>query len=218
MEKTRETCQQGEPEKELRADLGLISALSLVVGMVLGAGAFMKPPAVLAATGDFYLALTAWLIGGLVSISAGLTVCELGVMFPRTGGVFIFLEEIYGSKIAFLYGWMLTVVFAPAGVGALAGYFSSVFCLLFGVPQSYHAAVCAGVLAFVALVNCSGVKNAGYLQTVATACKLLLRRFRWRSWRRFLPMMGGRRFHRLPAKSKTRVKFCRWLSLAAYCF
>jgi amino acid transporter len=131
------------PEKELRADLGLISALSLVVGMVLGAGAFMKPPTVLAATGDFNFALAAWAIGGLVSISGGLTLCELGVMFPRTGGVFIYLEEIYGPKIAFLYGWMLTVVFGPAGVGALAGYFSSVFCLLFNIPDSYSGVVCA---------------------------------------------------------------------------
>jgi APA family basic amino acid/polyamine antiporter len=161
------------PEKELRADLGLISALSLVVGMVLGAGAFMKPPAVLAATGDFNFALAAWAIGGLVSISGGLTLCELGVMFPRTGGVFIYLEEIYGPKVAFLYGWMLTVVFGPAGVGALAGYFSSVFCLLFNIPESYSGVVCAGALGFVAFVNSVGVKEAGYLQTVATVCKLI---------------------------------------------
>ena len=49
-----------QKEPELRKDLGLVAALSLVVGMVLGAGAFMKPPAVLAAAGDSSTALLAW--------------------------------------------------------------------------------------------------------------------------------------------------------------
>lgn len=161
------------PEKGLRADLGLISALSLVVGMVLGAGAFMKPPAVLAAAGDFNLALAAWTIGGIFSISGGLTLCELGVMFPRTGGIFVYLEEIYGPKVAFLYGWMLSVIFGPALVGALTGYFSSVFCLLFNIPESYGGVVGAGALGFIACINSIGVKEAGYLQTMATFCKLI---------------------------------------------
>jgi APA family basic amino acid/polyamine antiporter len=161
------------PEKELRADLGLISALSLVVGMVLGAGAFMKPPAVLAAAGDFNLALAAWAIGGLFSISGGLTLCELGVLFPRTGGIFVYLEELYGPRVAFLYGWMLSVIFGPALVGALTGYFSSVFCLLFNIPDSYRGVAGAAALAFIAIVNSIGVKEAGYLQTIATFCKLI---------------------------------------------
>lgn len=161
------------PEQALRADLGLISALSLVVGMVLGAGAFMKPPAVLAAAGDFNFALAAWAIGGLFSISGGLTLCELGVMFPRTGGIFVYLEEIYGPKVAFLYGWMISVIFGPALIGALTGYFSSVFCLLFNIPESYSAVVGAGALGFIACVNSIGVKEAGYLQTLATFCKLI---------------------------------------------
>ena len=162
-----------ETEKELRPDLGLISALSLVVGMVLGAGAFMKPPAVLAAAGDFNMALAAWAIGGLFSIAGGLTLCELGVLFPRTGGIFVYLEELYGAKVAFLYGWMLSVIFGPALIGALTGYFSSVFCLLFNIPDAYGGVVGAAALAFIAIVNSVGVKEAGYLQTLATFCKLI---------------------------------------------
>lgn len=161
------------PEKELRADLGLISALSLVVGMVLGAGAFMKPPAVLAAAGDTHLALAAWAIGGLFSIAGGLTLCELGVLFPRTGGVFVYLEELYGPRVAFLFGWMLSLIFGPALIGALTGYFSSVFCLLFDIPAQYGAVVGAAALAFITFINSIGVKEAGYLQTMATFCKLI---------------------------------------------
>lgn len=157
----------------LRKDLGLISALSLVVGMVLGAGAFMKPPAVLAAAGDTHLALAAWAVGGILSMAGGLSLCELGVLFPRTGGVFVYLEELYGSKIAFLFGWMLSLIFGPALVGALTGYFSSVFCLLFDISSQYTPAVGAGALAFITFVNSISVKASGYLQTIATFCKLV---------------------------------------------
>ena len=158
---------------ELRKDLGLVAALSLVVGMVLGAGAFMKPPAVLAAAGDSSTALLAWAIGGALSMAGGLTLCELGVLFPRTGGVYVYLEELYGEKTAFLYGWVIMTVFGPATIGALCGYFSSVFCLLFDLPARFAPVVAAGVLAFVLMVNSINVRAAGKLQTVATFCKLI---------------------------------------------
>lgn len=157
----------------LKAEMGLISALSIVVGMVLGAGAFMKPAAVMAAAGNSTTALCAWLIGAVLSMAGGLTLCELGVMFPRTGGVYVYLEEIYGRKTSYLYGWMITVIFGPATIGALGGYFSSVFCLLFNLPGHYAPAVGFAVMAFVLFVNSVGVKQAGYLQVVATFCKLV---------------------------------------------
>ena len=157
---------------QLRKDLGLAGALSIVVGMVLGAGVFMKPPAVMAAAGDSTWALAAWVIGALLSMAGGLTLCELGVLFPRTGGVYVFLEEIYGTRVSYLYGWTLVFIFGPATVGALAGYFSSVFCLLFDLPAQYSALVGFAVMAFVLLVNSIGVKQAGYLQMLATVGKL----------------------------------------------
>lgn len=157
----------------LKSELGLLSAMSIVVGVVLGAGAFMKPPAVLAAAGDSTTALLAWSLGGLFSAAGGLTLCELGAMFPRTGGIYIYLEEVFGEKIAFLYGWMITFLFGPATIGALTGYFSSVFCLIFDIRNNYTPVVGAAVLCFVAVVNSISVKAAGRVQMAATACKLV---------------------------------------------
>ncbi|HQI35221.1 MAG TPA: amino acid permease [Syntrophales bacterium] len=157
----------------LKSELGLIPAMSIVVGVVLGAGAFMKPPAVLGAAGDSTTALLAWILGGLFSAAGGLTLCELGAMFPRTGGVYVYLEEVFGERTAFLYGWMIVFLFGPATVGALTGYFSSIFCLIFEISTPYIPVVAAGVLSFVAVVNCISVKTAGRVQTLATACKLI---------------------------------------------
>jgi len=162
-----------EETAQFKTDIGLISALSIVVGMVLGAGAFMKPAAVMAASADSTWAFAAWVVGALFSIAGGLTLCELGVLFPRTGGVYVFLEETYGTRVAYLYGWMLTFIYGPAIIGALSGYFSSVFCLLFGIPDHYIAVVGLAAISFVVFVNSVGVRQAGYLQVAATFCKLI---------------------------------------------
>ncbi|MFP5213075.1 MAG: amino acid permease [Acidobacteriota bacterium] len=157
----------------LKQDLGIIGALSIVIGVVLGAGAFMKPAAVMAVAGNSSWALAAWGIGAVLSMAGGLTLCELGVLFPRTGGIYVYLEEIFGSKVAYLYGWMIATTFGPATAGALSGYFGSVFCLLFDIPHNYIPAVSFSVLAFVLFVNSIGVKQAGYLQMLATFSKLV---------------------------------------------
>lgn len=165
--------QPSQSKDGLKSELGLFSAMSIVVGVVLGAGAFMKPPAVLGAAGDSTMALLAWSLGGLFSAAGGLTLCELGAMFPRTGGIYIYLEEIFGEKTAFLYGWMITFLFGPATIGALTGYFSSVFCLIFDIRSNYTPVVGAAVLCFVAIVNSVSVKAAGRVQMAATVCKLV---------------------------------------------
>ncbi|MCX7970697.1 MAG: amino acid permease [Negativicutes bacterium] len=160
-------------DTRLKKDVGLLTAFTLVVGMVLGAGAFMKPPAVLGITGDTTTAILAWLIGAFLSMCGGLTMAELGVLYPRTGGVYVFLEELYGKRVSYLYGWMLIFLYGPAILAALAGYFSSVFCLLFSVPENFVTVVAFAVLAFVTFVNAYGVRQAGHVQKLATFCKLV---------------------------------------------
>ncbi|MEI8347049.1 MAG: amino acid permease, partial [Pseudomonadota bacterium] len=64
-------------------------------------------------------------------------------------------------------------IFGPATIGALSGYFSSVFCLLFDVGDRFTVVVGFAVMAFVLFVNSLGVKEAGYLQMAATLCKLV---------------------------------------------
>ncbi|MCX7970698.1 MAG: amino acid permease, partial [Negativicutes bacterium] len=165
--------QNGSVESALKKDVGLLTALTLVVGMVLGAGAFMKPPAVLGITGDTNAAVLAWVLGAILSMCGGLTMAELGVLFPRTGGVYVFLEEMYGSKLSYLYGWMMIFLYGPATVAALSGYFSSVFCLLFDIPEHLIPVIAFTIMAFVVFINTVGVRQAGYLQKIATFCKLI---------------------------------------------
>ncbi|BCE14050.1 hypothetical protein RSC3_01406 [Bacillus paralicheniformis] len=81
----------------LKKEIGLLFALSLVIGTIIGSGVFMKPGSVLSYSGNAQIALFAWLLGGILTLAGGLTIAELGAQIPKTGGLYTYLEEIYGE-------------------------------------------------------------------------------------------------------------------------
>ena len=91
--------------KQLQKNLGIAAALSTVVGMVIGGGVFFKPQAVYTLTGGAPgLGILAWIIAGIMTITAGLTAAEVSAAIPKTGGMMVYIEEIYGKKLGFLTG------------------------------------------------------------------------------------------------------------------
>ena len=110
--------------KQLQKSLGVGAALSTVVGMVIGGGVFFKPQAVYTLTGGAPgLGMLTWVLAGIVTIAAGLTAAEVSAAIPKTGGMMVYIEEIYGEKLGFLTGWMQSVLFFPATIAALAVMF-----------------------------------------------------------------------------------------------
>ena len=117
--------------KQLQKNLGIAAALSTVVGMVIGGGVFFKPQAVYTLTGGAPgLGILAWIIAGIMTITAGLTAAEVSAAIPKTGGMMVYIEEIYGKKLGFLTGWMQTVLFFPATAAAIAVMFGQQAALL----------------------------------------------------------------------------------------
>ena len=112
--------------QKLQKNLGLAAALSTVVGMVIGGGVFFKPQAVYTLTGGAPgLGMIAWVVAGVITIAAGLTAAEISAAIPKTGGMMVYIEEIYGKKFGVLTGWMQSVLFFPATIAALAVMFGS---------------------------------------------------------------------------------------------
>lgn len=162
-----------EGQDNLKKNLGLIASMALVIGMVIGSGIFMKPGSVILAAGDSTMALMAWILGGLIALAAGLTVSELGVQIPKTGGLYTYLNDVYGKLWAYLYGWMQTVIYGPATIGALGLYFSSLILPFFGISEEFKLPIAVGVVFFMTGINCLGTKYGGFIQTVATIGKLI---------------------------------------------
>ena len=91
-------------ENKLKKDISLFGAFSTVMGTVIGAGVFFKVASVTTAAGSPGITLLAWLLGGILTICAGLTSAELATAIPKTGGAVKYIEYTYGKFWGFLLG------------------------------------------------------------------------------------------------------------------
>ena len=158
---------------KLQKNLGFAAALSTVVGMVIGGGVFFKPQAVYTLTGGAPgLGMIAWVIAGVMTIAAGLTAAEISAAIPKTGGMMVYIEEIYSKKLGFLTGWMQAVLFFPATIAALAVMFGQQSAGLIG-NNALVLPITIGVILFISVLNSLGSKTGGFIQTFATIGKLI---------------------------------------------
>ena len=109
----------GSPALERR--IGLRPAVLFNMLEMIGVGPFITLPLVIAAAG-FRLSLWAWLLGAGIAVADGLVWAELGAAFPRAGGSYVFLQEIYGPQragkwISFLFVWQLSFT-APLSIAS----------------------------------------------------------------------------------------------------
>ena len=158
---------------ELKKTLGLVPALAIVVGMVIGSGVFFKPTAVFTATGAPGLGLIAWIIGGIITICGGLTVAEISAAIPKTGGMLTYLEMTYGPVWAYLLGWAQTIIYFPATIAAQAIIFATQAVSLLAISDSLITPIAIAAMLFLIFMNILGSKTGGIIQTLATIGKLV---------------------------------------------
>jgi basic amino acid/polyamine antiporter, APA family len=109
----------------LRRELGLFGAVSMVVGIVIGSGIFLGVNRVAAGAGEPWLIVAAWVLGGTLTLMGALTYAELGVLFPRAGGEYVFLREGLGRFVAFMSGWVAFTINLAGSAAALAIVFAN---------------------------------------------------------------------------------------------
>ena len=162
-----------EKEINLKKNIGFFVSTSLVIGTVIGSGIFMKPGIVLSSTGSSNMALLAWIIGGIITLASGLTIAEVSVKIPRTGGLYAYIEEVYGEMWGFLCGWVQTLIYGPAVMGALSLYFGSLMADFFGWQES--SKILIGIITIILLggLNILGTQFGGFIQTISTVGKLV---------------------------------------------
>ncbi|MCM0647966.1 amino acid permease [Clostridium swellfunianum] len=158
---------------KLKRELGLFSAITIVIGMVIGSGIFFKPAIVFKNAGSPFMGIMAWVIGGLITVASGLTIAEIAVAIPKTGGVFVYLKELYGEKWAFLFGWVQTVVYVPGSVAAQAIVLSTQITSFVDLTPVQQKLVAIFFLIFIAVMNVISTKLGGKIQVAATIAKLL---------------------------------------------
>lgn len=103
-----------------RRQLGLAAAISVVTGESIALGIFLTPAAMAKSLGSPLLLALVWPGMALMAMCGALCYSELAMRFPESGGEYVYLRAGYGEQLAFLYGWMSSIVMYPGVVAALA--------------------------------------------------------------------------------------------------
>lgn len=173
-------------QQGLKKQYGLIMAICMVVGTVIGSGVFFKAEAILGKTkGDMPMGIIAWIVGGLVMIACVLAFSVMAQRYEKVNGIVDYAEATVGSKYSYFVGWFATVLYTPAMTSVLA-WLSARYFLMFltsvnpniqlqGNPVvSAETFLLAGfLLILVFAVNTLSSKLAGKLQISATFIKLI---------------------------------------------
>jgi basic amino acid/polyamine antiporter, APA family len=179
-----------DPPLQPRRDLDLAAATSLVVGICIGTGVFLKAAAMAQAVGTPLLVLAAWALAGLVAMLGALCFAELGALLPDAGGEYVYLRAAFGEVPGFLYACNSFVLGGAsiAAYGAAVAIFISdihpfaAHWVAFTVPVFGHAftlefgprqLLAVAVIALFTAINCAGVMLGGRVQTLLTAAKVL---------------------------------------------
>lgn len=165
--------EQNVEVQQSKKSLGLIEAIAVVIGVVIGSGIFFKPSVVFTKAGAPGLGILAWIVGGIITMAAGLTVAEIAAAIPKTGGLFAYLKELYGEKWAFLLGWVQTLVYIPGSMAALGIVFATQATAFVNLTDFQQKLLAVAVIGFLMVVNSLSTKFGGKLQSVATIAKLL---------------------------------------------
>ncbi len=176
----------------LRA-LGLWSAISIVIGTVIGSGVFLVPSTMIQYVGSTRNLFIVWMLAGVLSLFGALTYSELAAAMPEAGGEYVYLSEAYGPFWGFLYGWTQFWVAKSGSIATLAaGFYTylTIFLPVLGatvctIPLHigpggslleihYGQLVAIALILLLAGVNYVGVRSGGNVQLLVTAVKLLL--------------------------------------------
>lgn len=126
-------------EVDLPRTVGFWGAWAIMVGIMIGGGIFGTPPDIARHLGSPMVAMVFWAGGGVLCLFGALAYAELATMFPRSGGIYVFLREAYGDGVAFIFGWMYLLVTKPAGAAGVAFLFADHLNRLMGTaPDPAH--------------------------------------------------------------------------------
>lgn len=173
LEKPEEAPQGTVPAAGPSRSLGTTDALALIVGIVVGAGIFRTPSLVAANTENGGMFLTAWLIGGVISLNGALCYAELTTAFPHAGGDYHFLSRAFGKRMAFLFAWARMSVIQTGSIALLAFIFGDFFAQVIYLGPASPVIYAAFAVIALTGINILGLRTGAGTQKVLTAVEVL---------------------------------------------
>jgi APA family basic amino acid/polyamine antiporter len=182
----------GREEPGFVRAIGLFDGTMIVVGSMIGSGVFIVAADIARQTGSAAGVIFAWIITGLLTISAALSFGELAALFPRAGGQYVYLREAYSPLWGFLYGWTLFLVIQTGTIAAVAIGFAKYLGVFFpgissqawiihpinlgskyAISLSVQQLVGILMIVFITFLSTLGVRLGKWIQNVFTSAKTL---------------------------------------------
>ncbi|MEM1393322.1 MAG: amino acid permease [Cyanobacteria bacterium P01_H01_bin.150] len=164
---------------ENQASLGLIDAVSIIVGIVIGAGIFQTPALVATNAGNGITVIGLWLGGGIISLVGALCFAELATTYPHPGGSYYYLYRAFGKQIAFLFAWARLSVVQTGSIAILAFVFGDYTAQIFSLDSlgsigNYSVSIYAGLVIIASTgLNIIGIQQGKQAQNWLSALKIL---------------------------------------------
>ena len=111
-------------DTEFKRGLGLYDSTMVVAGSMIGSGIYIVSAGMARQLGSPGWLLMAWVVTGVLTITAALAYGELAAMMPRAGGQYVYLREAYSPMWGFLYGWTLFMVIQTGTIAAVGVAFA----------------------------------------------------------------------------------------------
>jgi APA family basic amino acid/polyamine antiporter len=144
----------------------------MVVSEVVGVGIFLSPAAMVRTLGSLTGALTIWAALAILSAAGALCYAELATRFPRAGGGYAFLQEAWGTRTAFIYGWMALLVMDPGLAAALGIGLAQYLLATVALPTSLTTPVAIAVIVGFGLLTIAGFEVSSRLMRWTMTAKL----------------------------------------------
>ena len=146
------------PRDQLARELGLRDATMLVVSGVIGSGIFLTPSAIAMHLPYAPLIFAAWIVGGLLSLAGALANAELGAMFPRAGGDYVYLREAFHPLAGFLVGWITFFVIYAGTIATLAAGFAAGLGVFVSLSPAAELFLAIALVLALSILNIAGVR------------------------------------------------------------
>lgn len=161
-------------ETEFNRELGVFGGVSIIGGIMIGSGIFYLGSYVLERTGmSLGLALLAWIVGGVVTLLAGLCYAELGVSMPRAGGSTVYLTEAFHPAVGFLRGFTDWLIGGPGSIAAMAIALPTAMRSFWTISDMEVKIIATVLIILLTVYNLFGIKQGAILQNVSMVAKLI---------------------------------------------
>ncbi len=148
--------------------LGILDAIAIIVGIVIGAGIFRLPSLVAGTAGSEAAVIAVWLAGGAVSLIGALCYAELATTFPSAGGDYHFLTRAYGKSLSFLFAWARVAVITTGSMALLAFVFGDFMSRLVALGPYSTPIYAATLIIVLTAINVAGIRKGSLTQNWLT--------------------------------------------------